>query len=347
MNFFKIIKNTSYCFLIILLTIGCNPFAKSEDNNNDDILLGLALLSQQSSGLRQGSLNFDAKFDGKSIECGSTTYTMPDDQVVQMRDFRFFIQDVQFVRSNGEKIAMQMNQVDDWQLRDGNDQVALLDFTVVNQGKCVGTSDDINVRKQIDGLIPIGNFDSVEITIGVPNKWNHVNFNLQPSNSPLRGATGLTWSWLAGYKFIRLELTINTTNMQFHLGSTNCTGDISIPQGQDGSVTCANPYRPNLILKPDGGFNPATDTITISLDEFFRGNGGVPTSAYDDGTALSCMPIGNGSGSGGTSTTCGPILKNLGLVPGNNAGFGSGTNNETGVGTVNLETQQSILRLIR
>jgi uncharacterized repeat protein (TIGR04052 family) len=347
MKLFKILKNMTYYSLIILFAIGCNPFATSEGNNENDILLGLALLSQQNSGLRQGSVNFDAKFDGKSIECGATTYTMPGGQVVQMRDFRFFIQDVQFVRSNGSKVAMQMNQVNDWQLRDGNDQLALLDFTTVGSGKCVGTSDDINVRKQIDGLIPDETFQSVEITIGVPEKWNHVNFNLQPSNSPLRGATGLTWSWLAGYKFIRLELTINNTNMQFHLGSTNCTGDISIPQGQEGSVKCANPYKPTLVLRPDGGFNPTKDTINIDVDEFFRGNGGVPTSAYADGTALSCMPIGNGSGSGGTSTTCGPILKNLGLVPGNIAGFGSGINSEIGVGTVNLETQQSILRLIR
>ncbi len=347
------LRNKQLSILVsTLLLIGCS--GGSEDSN-EDLLLGLVAGRQigiSEASRFQGTLRFDARFQGRPISCGDQTYTMPAGQVVQMRDFRLFVQDVVFVRKNGSKVRMQMNPVPNWQLREGNDQLALLDFTIVGAGKCVGTSDDDKIRNTIEGRISNETFESVEVTIGVPNKWNHVDRDVQPPTSPLRAGTGLPWSWLAGFKFIRLELE-GTGSMNkrllLHLGSTNCTGDINIPQGQPGSVSCANSYRPTLVLKPEGGFNPVRDTILFDVDEFFRGNGGVPTTAFDPTvpTPLSCMPIGNGLGQNGTPTTCGPILKNLGLVPGNQAGFNNTLVTENGVGTVNLNTQQPILKVVR
>lgn len=339
---------------IVLLTSHCN---QKSDDSNENLILGLVAgrqLGIQQASTFQGNLKFNAIFDGRPIACGEQIYTMPGGQEVHIRDFRFFIQDIQFVRPSGKKVRFQMNSVDNWQITDSSgDQLALIDFTTVGKGRCVGTSDTPETRTIISGRIPNERFESVEITIGVPNRWNHIDPTQQPATSPLKSATGLTWNWLAGYKFIRLELEGTAAiaanrRLLLHLGSTNCNGDINIPFGQPGSVSCKNPYRPTLVLKPEGGFNPAVDTILIDVDEFFRGNGGVPLTSYDPNAAtpvpLSCMPIGNGAGLNGNPTTCGPILRNLGLKPGTQAGFNNILVNEENVGTINLETQQPILR---
>lgn len=314
----------------------CNQNKGNSDDNN--LLIGLFALAGQSV---PGKIKFKATLNSKDVECGSTTYTLPGGQVVQMRDLRLFIQEVRLILNDGSKRKVTITPKDNFQIVEGENAVALLDFTKVGSGKCTGTSDDGETNTLISANFPKGNYKGIEFDIGVPPKLNHIDPSQQSSKSPLKSATGLTWSWLSGYKFIRFELTANATNFLLHLGSTNCTGDINA-----GTVTCANSYRPTIVIEPTGGFNPDSDTITMDLDEIFRGNGGVPTSAYADGTVLQCMPIGNaGSGANGNPTTCGPILKNLGLVPGTVGGAAAAA--DSGKGTVNLETLQPIFKVVR
>jgi len=331
--------------LVILTLQFCNPFAAKDDSGENNTLLGLAWLASQPREV-PGEINFRAILNNKDVECGSTTYTLPGTQTVQMRDLRFFIQEARLIQFDGSKRKVTITPRDNFQIVDGENTVSLLDFTRVGSGRCTGTSDDANTNTKITGNFPKGNYKGIEFDIGVPPKLNHIDPSQQASTSPLKSATGLTWNWQAGYKFIRFELTATGgTNQNFvlHLGSTNCTGDINA-----GTVTCANSYRPTIVVEPSGGFNPDTDTITMDLDEIFRGNGGVPTGAYADGTALSCMPIGNGAGNNGTPTTCGPILRNLGLVPGTVAGFSAAlAGADSGKGTVNLATQQPIFKVVR
>jgi len=335
--------------MVTSLVFGCTK-SDNKDKKNQNNILALAILA--SSGYADGELKFSASFNDKKLECGDEKYKMPtSNEEVQLRDFRFFVESVNFVKPDGSKLPLKMKKVDYWQLVEGETQLALIDFSEGPHGnhvhgKCIGTSDTEDTRTVIEGSIPQGSFSSVEVKIGVPEKWNHIDRDQQPSTSPLKSGTGLPWAWQAGYKFIRLELesASTTKRLLLHLGSTNCSGDPTIPFGQAGAVTCKNPYKPTLVLKPQGGFDPFKDTIDINTDEFFKGNGGVPASAFSSTTPLSCMPIGSGGGQNGTPATCGPILKNLGLVPGTQAGFSSSLVTEDGVGKVNLETQQPILR---
>ncbi len=336
-------KITSF-IILFLFFINCNVINPKKEDKSTNNLLTLFALTQIP---QQGEIKFNAILNSKAVECGDTTYTLPGGQVVQMRDFRFFIQAARLINYDGTKSAVTFNSIDNFQYTEGANQVALLDFTKVGSGKCIGTSDDDKTNIKISGSFLKGNFKGIELDIGVPGAFNHRDSSKQLSTNPLRSATGLTWAWTTGYKFMRIELTATSTNFVLHLGSTNCTGDSSIEYGQPGAVTCANSYRPTIVIEPTGGFNPDTDTITIDADEFFRGNGGVPTSAYASGTALSCMPIGNGAGTGGTAATCGPILKNLGLVPGTKTGFTSALATETGVGTVDLSIQQPIFKVVK
>lgn len=337
-------------FLIItiitsILAIGCKK--EKDDSKQRNLLLGAVVLANQTPSVE--SLNFKAILNNHEVECGSHTYTLPGTQVVQIKDFRFFVEDIQFVRADGSKVPFKFTNVDEYQAVEGDKQVALLDFVATPQGgsgACTGNSDNDKTHRTIKGTAPGGTYKGVEITIGVPQSMNHQDPSQRPATHPLRSGTGLQWNWQAGYKFMKIELAISNngtpTNdiFRLHLGSTNCTGTVP-------NVTCANSYRPTLVLEPNGGFDPAKDVIVFDGDELFKQNGGVPTSAFGTGTSLSCMPIGNGAGTGGTPVTCGPILKNLGLNPGTQAGFSNTLVTETGVGTVNPITRQPILKVLR
>lgn len=333
--------------LAIFMTFNCGNLLpkKNNDSKNQNLLLGAVALSQ-SSFPNIEKLYFKAILDKHEIDCGSHTYTLPQSQVVQVKDFRLFIEDIQFIKSDGTKIPFIFNNVEMYQIRQNEKQAAMLDFTKVGSGACTQTSDNDTVHTAIQGNAPGGIYKGVEITVGVPKELNHQDPSAQSSSSPLRAGTGMTWSWQAGYKFAKIEFAISNngtpTNdiFRLHLGSTNCTGTAP-------NVNCANSYRAKLVVEPNGGFNTANDTLVIDVDELFKGNGGVPTSAFGTGVSLSCMPIGNGSGTGGTPQTCGPILKNLGISPGSQAGFGSNLVTETGVGTINETTRQPILKVLR
>jgi len=336
-------------FLIVILFNQCSMLGSNDkkDETTRNNFLALFYLSQLPQLPQQGEIKFNAILNNKAVECGDTTYTLPGGQTVQMRDFRFFVQDIRLVNYDGSKTGVSFNQVDNYQYVEGSNQVGLLDFTKVGSGRCTGTSDDASTNTKIAGSFKKGVYKGLEIDIGVPGAFNHRDSTKQASTNPLKSGTGLTWAWTTGYKFVRFELTATATNFVLHLGSTNCSGDSNIEFGNTGAVSCSNSYRPTIVIEPNGGFNPDTDTITIDADEFFKGNGGVPTSSYTSGTALSCMPIGNGSGNNGNASTCGPILKNLGLKPGSQAGFSSSLVSETGVGTVDLTTQQPIFKVIK
>ena len=210
-------KNITF-FILFLFFINCNLINSKKEDKTTNNLLTLFALTQIP---QQGEIKFNAILNSKSVECGDTTYTLPGGQVVQMRDFRFFIQAARLINYDGTKSAITFNSVDNFQYTEGANQVALLDFTKVGSGKCIGTSDDDKTNTKISGSYQKGNFKGIELDIGVPGAFNHRDSSKQLSTNPLRSATGLTWAWTTGYKFMRIELTATYTNFVLHLGSTN------------------------------------------------------------------------------------------------------------------------------
>ncbi|MCX8000861.1 MAG: hypothetical protein N3A69_18290, partial [Leptospiraceae bacterium] len=187
--------------LLLVITAFCNlPFSKKEDDSkNRNLLLGAILLSQPSYPNLE-TLYFKAILNNHEIDCGAHTYSLPAGQTVQIRDFRMFVQDVQFVKFDGTKVPFVFSNVGRYQAREGNDQVAMLDFTKVGSGACSGTSDDDSTNKNIKGSAPGGVYKRVEVTFGVPQNMNHQDPSQRTSSHPLRSGTGLQWNWQAGYK---------------------------------------------------------------------------------------------------------------------------------------------------
>lgn len=314
--------------LVALILSNCHLLEKNDQSDIDN-LLGLALLNAMQ--VPQNEVQFDLKYNGQKFECGNTTYSLPKGQVVQLRDFRFFIQEANLIEIDGSKVKIRYSQVDNYQETRDNSAVALMDFSSVDSGACTGTSDNITTNTSLKGFFTNRQYKGIELTLGVPGQLNHINPDIQDRNSPLKNATGMTWSWLFGYKFFRFELTTtgSPSNLQLHLGSTDCSGDTAIPFGEPGARNCIESYRPVFTILPDGGFNPGKDRITIQAEEFFKGNGDLETSEFAAGTALSCMP--------GTTATCDKLLKSIGLVGGSSSGKGN----------TNTSTQSSIFKVIR
>lgn len=310
MKSFKSLKILILSLLIASLAHGCDVFDGKDKNNENRLLLGLALLNQGNSYV--GDISFEAKFGERNIECGDSTYTLPNGQIVQLRDLRFFIQEINLINFDNTKSSVQILPVDFYQVSESRGSVALLDFSTGGSGKCIGTSDNAETHTKLRARIPNGTFKGVEFVIGVPNALNHINRDIQASTSPLKNGTGMPWGWQAGYKYIRFELSTaetTSTNFQFHLGSTSCTGDINIPFGEEGSVSCANNYRPTIRIESEQGFNPNRDIIRLQTEKFFQD--GLTTYNFSSGTALSCMP--------GTNIPCQGILQSLGLRGGDDS----------------------------
>ncbi|MEM7592163.1 MAG: MbnP family protein, partial [Cyanobacteria bacterium P01_A01_bin.83] len=78
--------------------------------------------------------------------------------------------------------------------------VALLDFEDGTDSCDNGTPE---IRTQVVGTIPEGDYESLQFTLGVPPQLNHDDAAIAPS--PLN-LTSMWWNWQGGYKFLRLDL---------------------------------------------------------------------------------------------------------------------------------------------
>ncbi len=84
----------------------------------------------------------------------------------------------------------------------------------------------------------------IKFTVGVPHSLNHLNPLTQPS--PLN-QSDMFWTWQLGHKFLRIELTSNSSDWIFHLGSTGCSSPSPVRAPKS---MCKNPNLVEVIL-PD------------------------------------------------------------------------------------------------
>lgn len=222
-------------------------------------------------------IQFAATVGGAPLACGGAGAPAGGGPV-ELRDFRFFVHDVQLIDSNGSEAAVELDERPPFQ----GLGTALLDFEDAT-GSC--SSGDADTNAVITGRVRPGTYTGVRFKIGVPELLNHADPALQPA--PL-GAGTMSWGWLAGYKFLRAELGGKAGGASLHLGTTACTG-----QPAAGTVSCARSNRPSITL---AGFDPTLDTIVADLNALL-GTGSAPA-------ALSCHS---------TEPSCGPLFAALGL----------------------------------
>jgi uncharacterized repeat protein (TIGR04052 family) len=188
--------------------------------------------------------------------CGQTYPAMgAEATTITPRDFRFYVHDVQLVKTDGSFVPVELTPDDVWQY----ENVALLDFEDFTGGCQDGTPE---TNTTLRGIVPPGTYDGVAFTIGVPDAMNHVDLTTQPA--PLN-LTGLWWDWKLGHVFMAIVTRADITTPQpktndhyVHVGSIDCTGDPAMGE----TVTCAKPNRPYIELR---GFDPTSDTITADF----------------------------------------------------------------------------------
>lgn len=205
---------------------------------------------------RAVSLQVQPKVGAATFACGQTYPNMGAEMTtISPRDFRFYVHDVTFVRADGERVPLALDQDGAWQYQN----VALLDFEDFT-GACQDGTVEVNTT--IRGMIPNARYVGIELSIGVPEAMNHVDLTTLPA--PLN-VTGLWWGWQFGHIFLAAVTHADITTPEpdvndhyFHLGSVSCVGDPA--KGE--SVTCAKPNRPFIQLT---GFDPLTQPIVADF----------------------------------------------------------------------------------
>lgn len=247
------------------------------------------------------TLNFAGQIGDDDLDCTSTATVGTSTHAAALADARMYVSEVSLKAAGGDWVEVHLDADGTWQRA----QVALLDFES-KQGRCAD-SGSTDTNQKITGLVPAGDYEAVRFTIGVPVALNHLDASTSPA--PFN-AEGLYWTWMTGYKFLRVDWMVETGNTtdagvkeysrwNIHLGSTGCTnaeGSRTSPPDE----ACVYSNRPVIELT---NFNPASDTIVFDAGQLVKDSNlhyNMPE------TAPGCM-------SGATDTDCGEVFNALGL----------------------------------
>ncbi|QQR91462.1 MAG: metallo-mystery pair system four-Cys motif protein [Myxococcales bacterium] len=232
------------CLVVALFSIACSqsdPDSPTSSPNEPQSTEG---------AVTHLSLQFSAEVSGKAIQCGSVYHDVGLSQAtVEFADFRFYINDIQLIDTDGHHTDVTLNENSKWQY----DNLVLLDFED-GTGLCESGNPDLNTVVELD--VPEGNYDGISFKFGVPFVHNHIDLSNAP---PPLSLTSMFWSWLDGYKFARIEVGVTDGNpvvFPFHLGSTGCTG-----WPEEGEVkSCSHENLAHIELH---GFDPSKNTIVF------------------------------------------------------------------------------------
>jgi len=216
--------------------------------------------SASERGLQTVTIRFRAAVADRDFSCleryedvGSSKTT------VRPADFRFYVQDLKLITSDGEEVPVALETREPWQTED----VALIDFED-GQGSCKGTPE---TNTTVTGKVPAGDYNGVVFTNGVPEELNHLDQSTQPA--PL-DVTELYWAWLSGYRFMVAELQQDGAGEEddagvaepgvgmMHIGSTSCRKDRG----------CTKKNRNEVRLSD---FEPDSDVIVADIAAIFSG----------------------------------------------------------------------------
>jgi uncharacterized repeat protein (TIGR04052 family) len=205
------------------------------------------------------SIEFRAVVDGVAFSCGDTYPGIGTQKTtVTPLDLRLFVQDLKLVRKDGTSVPVKLDVRKPWQ----NDNVALLDFEDAT-GNCSDGTREVN--NTITGIVPPGEYVGVAFKNGVPEELNHVDPTAQAD--PLQSFSKLSWGWLGGYRFAKIELMEvvppNGTGGTgiLHVGATGCSGD-----QKAGTVACTRSNRNDIVIND---FDPDLDVILLDIAPLF------------------------------------------------------------------------------
>ncbi len=219
------------------------------------LALSIALSSgavQAQSDVEEITINFEGWVGEEEFVCGESYDGVGLAQSnITPTDFRFYISDVTLVDIDGNAVPLELEQDGKWQ----HQNVALLDFEDATSTCDNGTEE---TRTMIMGTVPEGDYESLQFTLGVPQKLNHDDASIAPS--PLN-LTSMWWNWQGGYKFLRLDL--ETEKAIANVGETNPSQSIHhVNKGEDDAH---GTHGQNTDSKHQGHQNASSNTYLIHL----------------------------------------------------------------------------------
>jgi len=206
--------------------------------------------------MQRVTIKFKAKVGSQDFACGATFNGQgTESSQVTPTDFRMFVQEVQLLDDQDHLVPVTFDVRAPWQAAN----VALLDFeNAQNQAEGTGCALEGTpaVNTEITGTVPKGTYKGISFVNGVPEALNHED----PTTfgAPLNAA-GMYWDWLAGFRFIKLELrTVGAAPSEtppggvLHIGSTGCfnaesDAGVDDPQAKPAQA-CKHPNRNRVVL---------------------------------------------------------------------------------------------------
>lgn len=228
-----------------------------------------AATSDASDKTQAVEINFEARVGKDALDCTQSYELGTKKTAVKPLDFKLYVHGVQLIRADNNKaVDVTLEQDGKWQYK----TVALLDFED-DSGSCSNGTTAVNTK--LVGRVPVGSYSGLKLSLGVPESMNHQN--QATAESPLN-VEGMFWSWLTGYKFLRIDVTPAHGMMApqadaedagaghegavmgflVHLGSTMCSGN---PMGGEG-VDCKRANRPSASF---ASFDASKQKVVVDL----------------------------------------------------------------------------------
>jgi uncharacterized repeat protein (TIGR04052 family) len=248
-----------------------------------------------SSGEREVTISFKAKVGGADFACGKTFAEQGSKlTTIEPADFRTFVQDVKLIDDNDKEVPLKLKVSAPWQ----SETVALLDFEDA-KGKCGGEGTP-ETNTKIVGTVPEGNYKAISFVNGVPEDLNHDD----PTQvaDPLKTYSSLSWGWLFGFRFVKLEVASVTSSADldagaelvpggvFHLGSTGCTANGATEDGGvdlETPITCTKSNRNRVRLD---NYKVGESVIVADISKVFADTDlTVAEDCHSGGTACPSM----------------------------------------------------------
>lgn len=206
------------------------------------------------------------------------------------KDFRLYLHDVAVLEASGKASPLTLKNDGRWQ----RDPVVMLDFEDGTHDCSNGTA-AMNFSVTGDSPLPAKSVTALRFTLGLPFALNHVDGT---AAAPPLDSSAMFWSWLGGYKFLRIDGKTQgqTPGFDVHLGSTGCQ-----PGSAPNSVSSCR--APNLVTVTISPFDPDQDSVLVDLGALLEGS---DLDHNTDGTAVGCE-------SSPDDPECGPVFERLGL----------------------------------
>ncbi|MDO6461496.1 metallo-mystery pair system four-Cys motif protein [Granulosicoccaceae sp. 1_MG-2023] len=286
-------SRTAIATTLTLLLCACSDSDSDKDStdNGDNSL----------AAKQDVSVQFAAKFGDADLRCGETVAVNGTDYRVD--DFRFFISDLKLLSDNGTEAAVELDQDGQWQY----ENVALVDLENATADACSGTDETNNVVSGSYTAPTAGNVSGMCFTLGVPYALNH-EFTSRNDDAPAPlNATGMSWSWMLGHKFMRIDGVGSPGDINqsyhIHLGSTGCSNAAEGGENDSSAVPTAECVYPNTVEICLDSFNADTQQVAVDLQALL---GDSDVSYNTEGTAAGCMSFNN-------DPECAEIMPNIGL----------------------------------